>query len=100
MRLRIGDQFRHGFHRQGRIDHQQHRQVADQRHRREILQRIVTNGFIEMRIGDHRGQRRQHKRAAVGLRLGEASECDAAALPRPVLDDERLAQDRTDTLGD
>ena len=35
-----------------------------------------------------------------GLRLGERCKRNAAALPRPVLDDERLAQDRTDPFGD
>ena len=82
------------------MDDEQQRQVGDERDRLEVLERVVADALVEVRVGDERRERGQHHGAAVGRRLGERGERDAAALPGPVLDDDGLAEGRSQALGE
>jgi hypothetical protein len=91
MRFHVGDELADGLHRQRRIHREHALLAADQRDRREILDRIVGELRVHRRA-DRVGLRRQQQRVAVGRRARDALAADRGARARLVLDVHRLAE--------
>ena len=87
------DQLAHGFRRQRRVDHQDIGLRSDQADRGKIRFRVEIDFLVERRVGGEDGVVAVEQRVAVGRRMGDGLRCDVAAGPRPVIDDERLAED-------
>ncbi|MGY3224149.1 hypothetical protein ACVIM5_004756 [Bradyrhizobium sp. USDA 4512] len=100
-RLRPGerDQFVHVPRRHVGGDHQHLRHGRDQRHRREILQRVVGNPLHAGADRQRAGARDRH-RVAVGRRLRDRVGAEHAALAGAVVDDHGLPCELRDLLPD
>jgi hypothetical protein len=70
-----------------------------QSHRREVLDRIVGEVAAKRRIDRDRAYCREEQRVAVGIGLRDVLGRDRAVRARPVLDDDGLAKQSPQTLG-
>ena len=86
------DQLLHRFHRQRGMHDQNVRRRRHQRHRREILLRVVGQLAIEARVHRMRTGIAHDQRVTVGRRLGDEFRTDDAARARPRLDHHPVAQ--------
>jgi hypothetical protein len=74
------------------MNHENHRNVGDERHGREILGRIVGKVPIDRDVGRQRRAPGHHQRIAVGRGARSRGGPGDKARARPVLDDDRLTQ--------
>ena len=95
--LAVGDQRRKRLDLQLRRHHQHVRRRADQRNRRQILEHVVRHLLVQHRVGDDR-RVDQYQVVAVGCRVRDRIYADDAARARPVVDDDRLAEHRSELL--
>ena len=79
--------------------HQHLGDLGDQRHRREIAQRIVRHA-LNVRRYRYRARRGEEQRIAVGVGLGDVVGADGAGGAGPVLDIDALAERRRHLVGD
>ena len=91
LRLRERDQLFKRLRREFRIDHHHHRNGAEQRHRREVLDRIEGQLGVERRRDRDRAWRQQ-QRVAVGRGLRHRIGAEIAAGAGLVLHHHRLAE--------
>ena len=69
-------------------------------HRDEMLHRVLTEVLVERRSDRQQPRRADQQRVAIGLGLRYAGCADrAACTARPVVDDDRLAERRRQSLG-
>ena len=99
--LRLGErhQFRHGLDRQLGRNGEHVRRDEYLRDRREILDRVEWQCFVQARIDDQRRVAAHQQRVAVGGRLGDAIGGDVAAGAGNILDHERRAPDFRKPVG-
>ncbi|MCY1550638.1 hypothetical protein D9M68_869060 [compost metagenome] len=92
VRLGVGDQFL------GRLEggvraHDQHdRRIDGDRQRREVLERVVVQFFVDGGIDGHDAVGREAERIAVGRLAAQEVGGDRSARSGPVLDDHRLLE--------
>jgi hypothetical protein len=98
--LGVCDQFRHGFHRQRRIDDQHERALRHERERNEIGHRIVGQVLVQCDVDRHRRRCRHQERVAVGRGFRVRVRADRGTGTRLVLDHERFAEARLELLAD
>ena len=91
LRPRVVDQLAHRLHRQRGVDDEDVRHLRDQRHRHEVLLRVVRDLRVQARVDRVRAHRAHQQRVAVAGRLGDEVRADAAARAGAVVDDDRLA---------
>ncbi len=87
-----GDERLEIFRRHRRMNLKHHRQRRDLDDGREVLERIVGQGFVEGHIDRHRAARREQYGIAVRRGLGHRVAANIAAGPGLVLDDHRNAE--------
>ena len=84
-------QLRHRMNRQFRIDHQHQRRAEDQRHRLQVLERVVGQRLDQRRIGGKRARRGQ-QRLSVRRCLDDVARGQDATGAGAILDDDRFAE--------
>jgi hypothetical protein len=94
------DQVGHALYVERRVDHQHRRNAAQYDDRREILDRIVGQLAEQMRVGGHRGVRRNQEREAVRRRARDRLRANGIIPAGAVIDDDRLAPRLGQPLGD
>ena len=90
--LGVPQQVRDRLDRQVLVDDQHERHAADQRHRREILDRIVGQRLVHGRTDRHRTAAGHIEQVAVRRGLGAGRGADGRAAAGTVLDHDRLAE--------
>src|SRR5213079_1507345 len=100
MGARVGGELGDVLRRYLWIHHQHRRRRGDQGDRREVLQRVVAELLVQVRIHHVAADAGEEKRVAVGRRLRRELRADRAAGAGPVVDDDRLAKLRADLLRD
>ena len=98
-RLHVRDELLERLRRKGRIDDEDAGLAADQRDRREVLDRVERELRVERRA-DRVGLRREQQRVAVGRRLRDHFAADRRARAGLVLDDDLLAPALAEFLRD
>ena len=91
--LGVGDELLEAVDRQVLAHRQDDRHLGEQRHRRELLDRIVERLLVERLALGMRADRAEHDLVAVGRRGRDALRAGHAACAADVLDHDLLAQD-------
>ena len=90
--LAVGDELGKGPGRHRGVARDHALDVADQRDRLEIVERIIGEALVEQLVARQRPGRGQEQRIAVGRRADDAAGGNVAARADLVLDDETLAE--------
>ncbi|MNC84447.1 hypothetical protein D3C83_00020 [compost metagenome] len=100
-RARLGEieQLLHRAHRDRRMHRDRHRDLGQQRNRREILHGIVAGALVEDRAGDER-DRVHEQRVAVGCAAHGDARADLARGAAAVVDDDLLSEQSRELVGD
>ncbi len=96
--LQVGDEFLQVGRGRRLLGHDQERLRGDQRDRLEVLHQIELQ-IIDRAARDVGAPLADRKRVAVGRRTRDAADADRAARAGGVLDDDRLTEMRTHSLG-
>ncbi|MNS99637.1 hypothetical protein D3C72_1340450 [compost metagenome] len=89
--LGLGDEFLGALDRAGRADHQDHREAAQQRHRSQVLARVVGERFVQHRVEHQRAVVGRQHGIAVGGRARRLGRADGGIAARLVVHHHRLA---------
>ena len=81
------------------MHYEHHRDARDEYHRCEILERIVRQRLVQMRIDRERRAGREQHRIAIGRRLRDVLRAYQRRRPTAVLDDYRLSHAARCRLG-
>jgi hypothetical protein len=87
-----GEEFRHGRIRRLRRHHQRERHYGEQRHRQQILVRIVIDAFEPMLVDGDFGGLPDQQSEPVRRRCDDAARADGAAGAGAIFDDDVLAE--------